>query len=146
MANRDFHSNVGVVHLLDPQDLAGVTTASSILDTNGFEGAELLVSFGAATPLGVSNYVTPVLQESDTTADADFTTVAAGSVRGAFTAVNATNEDSTTQNVGYVGFKRYVRVRLVVTGTVTALNAGVVGLLTHPHHGPATAPSPVTAT
>lgn len=146
MATRDLHNNLGVVHLLDAQDIVTTDTKSNILDTNGFESAELLVSIGAATPLSGTNYLTPVLEESDTTADGDFTTVAAADKLGSFTAVDGATDDQATQKCGYVGTKRYLRVNLVVTGTLSACNVAVVGLVSHASHRPVTAPAAVSAT
>lgn len=146
MASRDLHNNIGVTHLLDAQDTAGVTTASNILDTQGFESAEIIVNVGAATPLSGSNYLTPVLQESDTIADTSFTTVAAAGLLGAFTAVNGASDDNSSQSVGYIGNKRYIRVNLVVTGTLTATNVAVVGVVGNGFHRPVSAPAAITAT
>ena len=146
MATRDLHNNLAVVHLLDAQDIVATDTYSAILDTNGFESAELLVNLGAATPLSGSVYLTPILQESDTVVGTDFTTVAAGSVLGAFTVIDAASEDSCTQHVGYIGYKRYVRVKLDVTGSLSATNVAVTGLLGHAARRPVTAPAAVSAT
>lgn len=146
MASRDMHNNIAVVHLLDAQDVAGADTNSNILDTQGFESAELLVNVGAASPLSGSVYLTPTLQHADSTANSAFTDVDADDILGAFTTIDANTEDQVTQNVGYVGVKRYVRVALVVTGSQSVTNVAVDGLLGHAFHRPAAAPSALAAT
>jgi hypothetical protein len=148
MASRDLRSNLGIVQLLDPADQAHTTFKSSVLDTRGFEGVLVEVTLGAFTGADVSNYLTPKMQESDTTNDADFTDVAAGDLQGSFTVVNdTTTKDSQTQVVGYVGSKRYIRVVGTYTGTgITASLVGVTGVLGVPHIAPAVAPAAITAT
>lgn len=144
---KDLKSRLGITHLLDPQNPVATDTVSAILDTWGFNGAMVLVSVGALTGVDASNYLTPVLQESDTIVGTDFAPVAAGSIHGAFTKMDATNEDQVTQSVGYIGSKRYVRVNLDFTGAgITASYVSVVGILGRPNVLPAVAPAAVTAT
>lgn len=143
---KDIKSSAGIVHLLDPQDLAYTDTVSSILDTHGFNGAMILVSVGALTGVDASNYLTPVLQESDTTTGTDFEAVDSSDIIGGFSKIDAAAEDSTTQTACYIGTKRYIRVNLDYTGTsITAGVVGVVGILGRPEESPATAPAAVSA-
>ena len=138
---------IGLVQLIKPQDLAHTTTKSSILDTQNCGTAEILLSMGVFTGVDGSNYMTPKLQESNTTAEGDFTDVAAADIDGAFTVVNSTAKDETIQRVAYRGSKRYVRAVLTYTGTgITASLVSVSGLLGLPSKAPFTAPDPVAAT
>lgn len=144
---RDFKNNHGIVQLLKPQDLAHNDTASSWLDTRYFNAAMIGVMVGALTGVDASNYVTPILQESDTTADADATTVDSSDQHGAFTKIDATTEDQVTQVVGYKGSKRYIRAKLDYTGTgISAGIVGVFGILGKPAVAPAVANAAVAAT
>lgn len=145
---RDIYNRLAKVHLQDAKDLAYTDTKTKIADLQGFEGALVIVNLGAFTGADGSNYLTPILQESDTTADVDFTAVAAGDILGAFTVVNdTTTKDSTTQMVGYIGNKRYIRVLLDYTGTaISASLVSVDAILGLARHLPPTAPDPVTAT
>lgn len=143
---RDLHNNIGVVHLLDPQDIVASDTKSNILDRQGFESVELLAIIGAINTLSGSVYLTPVLQESDSTDDADFEAVDEDDIIGAFTKIDAANEDQVTQHVGYRGSKRYVRVLLDVTGNTVAALVSVIGLVSHAADRPVTAPAAVAAT
>lgn len=143
---RDLKNNIAIVHLLDPADTADTDTVSLILDTKGFNSAVLAVSVGAITGVDGSNYLTPVLQDSDTTTGTDFAAVNAAYIQGAFTKIDATSEDQTTQAVGYTGSKRYLRVNLDFTGTaITAALDSVVGILGKPKVSPAVAPAAITA-
>lgn len=126
---RDLKNNLGVVQLLDPQDVAGSDTYSLLLDTFDFNAAEICVLVGALTGVSSSNYLTPILQESDSTTASDFTTVASSDMHGAFTKIDATDEDQLVQMVGYIGSKRYLRVKLDYTGTITAALVAVIGIV-----------------
>ena len=85
-------------------------------------GVDLARKNGAVAHLHVGTVTdgthTPTLEESDD--DTTYTTVAAGDLKGSFAAL-ATNTD---QRVGYLGSKRYVRVKVTVSGTTTG---GVYG-------------------
>lgn len=144
---RDLKNNLSIVHLLDPQDVAGSDTASLILDTKDFDGAVLEVAIGALTGVDATNYLTPVLQHSATTAGDDFEAVDSAYIHGAFTKMDAATEDQVTQVVGYHGTKRYLRVLLDFTGTgITASLAAVIGVLGRPNVSPAATVAAITAT
>lgn len=144
---KDLKNNIATVLLLEPDDLASTDTESNILDTADCSGVEIDVIIGALSGIDASNYLTPVLQESDTTADADFTDVDAADIIGGFSKVDAAAEDSLIQRAGYTGTKRYLRVNLDYTGTgITAGIVGVVGILGLSKEAPVTAPAPITAT
>lgn len=149
MATRDLYNNIGVVHLLDAQDVTNTDTKTSILDLYGFEGAVLSVNVGAITTPGAAAYLTPILQHSDTTADTAFAAVDAADVIGAFTKIDAATEDQVTQSVGYIGSKRYVRVLLDFTDASNGISACLVsvdGIVGIPQSAPVTAPAAVAAT
>lgn len=149
MAKKDLYHNIGVVHLLDAKDITTNDTKSSILDLAGFEGALILVNFGAITTPDSNSYITPILQESDTTADADFEAVDSGDILGGFTKIDAATKDQTTQVVGYVGNKRYVRVLLDITDGDAGISHALVsvdGIVGFPIHKPAVAPDPISET
>ena len=144
---KDFKANIATVLLLEPADLASTDTASSILDTADCNGVEVDVIVGALTGVDATNFITPVLQESDTTKAADFTAVNAADMLGAFSKVDAATKDSVIQRVGYIGSKRYLRVNLDYTDDgITAGIVGVVGILGYAKEGPMTAPAAVAAT
>jgi hypothetical protein len=144
---KNLKKEIAQVLLLEPQDLAHTDTATAWLDTLGFEGATLSAVIGALTGSDGSNYLTPVLQHSDTTAATAAEAVAAADIEGAFTKVDAANEDSLIQTVGYVGAKRYVRINFDYTGTgISAGIVGAYGTLGHASRRPAVAPAAVAAT
>ncbi len=144
---RDLKNNIGIVTLLEAADQDHTDATSALLDTAEMPGAVLMVAIGALTGVDSSNYLTPILQECDTTVGTSFTAVATGDIEGAFTKVDAGTEDSLVQYVGYKGGKRYVRVNLDYTGTgITAGVVGVYGIVGRAKEAPVTAPAAVSAT
>lgn len=143
---KDLYSNIGIVHLLDASNIGATDAKSSILDLNGFDSAVMSVNVGAIGALSDEIYLTPVLQESDTTVDGDFTTVAAADLIGAFTKIDAAAKDQVTQRVGYIGTKRYIRLLLDVTGNTVSCYVSVDGIVSRADDSPVTAPAAVTAT
>lgn len=132
--------------MLEPSDLVSTDTLTSIVDTAGYSGIEVDVIIGALTGVDSTNYLTPVLQECDTTEDDDFKAVGSDYMIGAFSKVDAATKDSTIQRVGYVGNKRYIRVKLDYTGSgITAGIVGAIGIVGLPSSAPVTAPAPITA-
>lgn len=116
---------IAPVVLLEAADLAHANTTTALLDCQNFGSAEIWLAIGALTGVDGSNYVTPKLQECDTTEGDDFTDVAAADMDGAFSKVDATSKDSVIQRVAYIGGKRYIRVVLTYTGTT--ISAGIIG-------------------
>lgn len=147
--NRDLKSNIGQVLLLAPQTINDTDTNSSLLDRLGFESAVVTVLCGNFTGVDADSTFLAVLQESDTTVGTDFTDVATADMQGAFTLIDATSEDVLIQTVGYIGSKRYVRVKLdftTGTGGISSAPVAVMGLLGSADYYPITAPAAVAAT
>lgn len=137
---RDVHNNVKAVRSISPIALGttGTGQAGKIVDRQGYEGVEIVLSYGVITATGAT--VTPVVKHGDVTgtmtsvADADLlgTEANAGIGAGARTSGSTQN---VTKRLGYVGGKRYVSVDLV--NTVSAgIVAGADVLLTHPAIAP----------
>lgn len=90
------------------------------VDLAGFRSSMLIFTTGIIT----DGTHTARLEESDD--NSAFTTVAAADLSGAFTAVTSGAGGSATQEVGYLGSKRYVRAATTVTGATTG---GVYGAI-----------------
>lgn len=119
---RDLKANLDVVQSIVPQVVTGDVSGVGA-DLRGFDGALLVVNAGAIVGAGV---VLPIAEDSDDStngSDGTWGAVAAGELLGAF--VNCVA--STPQRVGYIGVKRWVRVRADhVSGTSVAVAASVV--------------------
>lgn len=144
---KDLKNNIATVLLKEPADAVHTDVASNILDTESCYGIEVDAIIGALTGVDASNYVTPVLQESDTTVGTGFTAVDASDIIGGFSKVDSTTKDSVIQRAGYIGHKRYVRVNFDYTGTaITAGIVGAVGVIGIAKDAPVVAPAPISAT
>lgn len=136
--------NVKVVQLLAPQNVTA-TAKTTILDMAGFERAAFVVAVGAVTVDG-ANYLTPKVQESDTTADADFTDVDSDDlIENGLVAIDAAGDADKAYAVEYNGKKRYTRLVLTETGATADAEIAVIGLLGDPRHAPVDAPTVGTA-
>lgn len=106
--------------------LSGATPAKgNIIDMQGWQSLKFIVQTGTVTDAGTTAGFSFEVQESDTTADADFTAVADADLVGTEAALTVTSDDadnSAIGRIGYVGGKRYVRI--VATGT-TGTDAAV---------------------
>lgn len=145
--NHDLINNVAITMLAEPADHAAVDFYSDILDTQGFESAQLSAIIGTLTGVDADNNLAITAEESNTTVNGDFTTVAAGDLDGAFTLIDAATEDQLIQSVGYKGIKRYIRLKFNYTGGgISASLVSAIGLLSHGRVKPVTAPAAVSST
>lgn len=120
---RDMHNNISVVHAITPQAVgtSGIAGGklSGVLDRRGYERAEFVFSYG--TSATVADTITPVIYESTATgsgftsvADADLLPSSSAEAAIALTAAG-------TSKIGYIGNKRYLKIRLYGTGHATGI-------------------------
>lgn len=115
---KDLYNSLSVAHLMDAQDITNHTDiGSDYVDVAPFDSAVFVVNYGTVTNTDASNKVLATLQECDTApgTNTSWTDVATTDIQGAFTVVDGSGDDQTTQRVGYIGGKRYVRVKLDFT-------------------------------
>jgi len=143
---RDLYHNIAVLQLMAPGDIKATDTYSSIVDLQDFEACDIIVNLGVCTGATGNTYVTPVLQESDSLLEAGFSTVDSGDYLGGLTKVDDLAEDNTVQHVGYVGSKRYLRVLMDVTSTMTNVPVSITAILAGARHNPPTAPTALATT
>ena len=119
--------------------LSGTTPAAgNIVDVTDYQSATFAFQTGTVTDAGDATGFRVEIQESDTTAAADFTAVADADLIGLETELTVTLDTADNiaiGSIGYRGVKRYVRA--VVTGS-TGSNAVVNGLwlLQGPRYAP----------
>lgn len=137
---RDLHNNVDFVESIDPVAVGttGTGQTGAVVDRQGYDSVELLVSYGAITATAATFTVT--MLEGDATgsmtsvADADLIGTEAGAGLAAATRTDGSTEN-VTKRLGYKGNKRYVQAKVVSTATAgTPVAAGF--LLGHPHRAP----------
>jgi len=120
---KDLYNNIEAISILDPITVSATATYDDI-DLQGFNSAVLLIHMGLDAALDGSNYYTFTLYDS-----ADGTTYAvvetadvlgAGTITsGVILTVDSTTEDNTLYKRGYVGGKRYLRLVVTETGTLS---------------------------
>lgn len=119
--------------------LSGATpSAGNIVDVTDYAAATFLYQTGAVTDAGAAAGFSVEIQESDTTAAADFSAVADADLVGTEASLAVTDDGTDSVaigSIGYIGTKKYVRA--VVTGT-TGTNAVVNGVwaLQAPRYAP----------
>jgi len=143
---RDLYHNIAVVQLMAPVDITTNDTYSSIVDLQDFEQCDIIVNLGVCTGATGNTYVTPILQDSDSLTEADFAAVGATYYLGGLTKVDDVAEDNTVQRVGYVGSKRYLRVLMDVTSTMSNVPVSITAILAGARHNPPTAPTVLATT
>jgi hypothetical protein len=111
---RDLNNAISVASTIAPAAAATATTTGAGVDLAGYRSAAVVLHCGVFT----DGTFTPTVEESDD--DSSYSTVAAGDLSGAFTAVTAST-DLSVQEVGYLGSKRYIR--LLMTETVASAGA-----------------------
>lgn len=128
----DLHSKVQIVNAVPPAALAANTNGASI-DTVGYESLEYVLHVGAAF---VGGGFTVSLEESTTGAfGGEQTAVPADDILGALPVIDI-GDTNKVYRVGSIGKKRYQRIVLTETGTITAGVIGVTAVLSHPKSAP----------
>lgn len=142
---RDMHNNLRAVRSIAPV-AAGVTgtgTVGKIVDRQGFDGVEFIISYGTITATNAT--ITPVIKHGDVTGT--MTSVADADLIGTelLAAITATTprtsgvSKNVTKRIGYTGGKRYVSCSLVPTVTATT-PVSAVALLGRPSVKPTANP------
>lgn len=116
---RDMHNNIKVVQTHSGANVgttgAANGTLSAAVDRKGFESVEFV--YGRGVSAAATDTITPVVLEADAT-NGSFTSVAAADLLGSEGVL--TGSAAASGKVGYVGNKRYLKLRLYGVGTATA--------------------------
>lgn len=122
---QDQKNKIGVLQLLEAKSQAAGTITSKALKITDFRAVTVAINYGVFTKGTATSGVTAVIQESDTLVDADFADVPAGKLLGTFegVAVDASN-DQRSEWAGYCGYKKYIRLKIVVPANATSLLVG----------------------
>jgi hypothetical protein len=130
MANRDGSNDKKIVWAKTPTAIStDTTTASNIIDTQGYDKVTFVIIASAYT----DGTYTPAVSESDDSgmsgenavADADLTRLETAAAVSAAT----TNSTDASKKIGYLGSKRYVTCDIVSTSTSSGATVGVMAIL-----------------
>jgi hypothetical protein len=133
MAIRDLLRNQFVTQSLAPAARVNGTATGTTVDLRGFDGAMVMVSFGAYTD---GTHTPSVLQSADginwiacvygTDLDGPANLAAVSSSAGA----------NTVQQIGYIGSLRYLAVVMTTTGATTGALSAASVIAGFPRSGP----------
>ena len=128
---RDLHNNIKVVRAITPAAVGTTGIAggqlSGVLDRRGYEAVEFVISHGTA---GVTSDTTTVIVYECATSDGSFTSVADANLLGTEAAAGLPAEATSRTSgvgkniatkVGYIGTKRFLKIRLYGIGHATGL-------------------------
>jgi len=131
---KDLYHNIEPETAINYQAVTGAVTGNTI-DVKGFESIDLQLLAHTVTTADASNYLTVALYEGDESDMSDESVVAATNILGTLPVIDGDTADNSLQHFGYIGNKRYIRMKIVETGTASATLTGVV-VKGDPHHAP----------
>lgn len=133
---KDLHNKIAVKDAVSPVATTGNTAITGLtIDRQGFNSVEFIATLGTITTAGTT--YTVEVQESDTTTGGDFTAVADIDLLGTEAAASfVDSEINTSKKIGYVGIKRYVRVKVTPAGNTGASTFSAVAVLGNPALAP----------
>lgn len=130
MLVNDLHNKCLVANALAAATLTTGTTSGIIVDTASFEALEFVLQSGTIT----DGAFAVTLEEGDDSGLSDAADVVAAEMLG--DASFAATDDDSVKRVGYIGKKRYVRLKIVATGATTGGPFAAMGLLAFGAHQP----------
>lgn len=127
----DLHNNAaGRVGLNTTSITSNTNTDGAIIDTAFFQSLEYYVQSGTLTD---GTYTVQLFHGNDSGLS-DAAQVTGELILGS--AVFAATDDNAVKRVGYIGKKRYVRIRIVSTGVTAGGTLSAVAVLGTPSHAP----------
>ena len=142
MASRDIHNNLHFVPLIAPAAARTDNTAivSSIIDTKGYEGCELVLNIGTNTDANATFAV--LVEDGDAANLADAAAVSDTFLLGTEALAGFTfADDGECRKIGYVGPKRYVRMTVTPSGNDSGnIFVDGIAVLGRPRHAPTANP------
>lgn len=126
---RDMHSNITVVAAIAPQTVSTTGAAggrtSGIIDRRGYDAVEFFAARGVSA--AATDTVNFLLTEANAT-NATFTSVADADLRGTEAGAVMLGSTAAVSKLGYVGNKRYLKLKLYGLGTATSIVSAVAAL------------------
>lgn len=109
---RDLHNNIHVKRAISPVSVADNTAqVSQIIDRQGFEGLEFVISVGAVADADAT--FTVLVEDGDNSALSDAAAVADRYLLGTEVLAGFQfDSDNQPRKIGYIGNKRYIRLTI----------------------------------
>jgi hypothetical protein len=136
MATRDLHNHIKVVLAIAPVVVTDNTAqVSAIIDTAGYESAELVINTGVLADADATFAV--AMTEGNDSALADGAAVAAADYLGTLASTGFTfAADSVSMKLGYRGGKRYLKATITPAANTGNAPLSATWVLSHPRHQP----------
>ncbi|MFN3650084.1 MAG: hypothetical protein ACK47B_10940 [Armatimonadota bacterium] len=128
---RDLHNNIGVRRALSPVSVADNTPqVSEIVDRQGFESLEFLISIGAVGDADAT--FTVLVEHGDEANLSDAAAVPDDQLLGTEAEAGFQfDDDNEVRKIGYRGYKRYVRLTITPVNNAAAALLSAVAVLSH---------------
>lgn len=114
MAIPGLNTRIAIANSITADTLTTDSTGITV-DLADYQSATFVVVTGTTT----DGTWTPAAQESDTDVSTAFTAVTSTDLDGSFAAFTASRAAGTVTEVGYKGTKRYIRIAVTSSGTIT---------------------------
>lgn len=136
MSMRDLVNNIHSTQVLDPQVATDATVlVTDTMDTQGFSSLAFIVVLGTLAATAVTGTVE--VYHGDESDMSDEAAVEDKDLNGTEALAGFTQaDDGVTRKIGYVGSKRYVRVKITPTSNDANLPISVVAIQGHAHETP----------
>lgn len=136
----DLHNKIHVARAISPVSVADTTAqVSQIIDRKGFESLEFVILIGSLADADAT--FTTLVEDGDDSSLTDAAAVADAQLLG--TEANASflfSDDNKCFKIGYVGFKRYVRLTITPAANASAALIAAVAVLGSPNVAPTSNP------
>ncbi len=134
---RDLHNNIKVVAAIEPRVImaGNATYTSAVIDRDGYESLEFVIQSGALTD---GAYAVTMYDDSDVAMGTEAAVVSPNILGTNALAGFALADDVLAKKIGYVGNKRYVRLKIVQSAATTGGYITAVAVLGHPKVAPVT--------
>lgn len=146
MTNRSQVDGLAPINMIDPQAfiINNTTVAGAACDLQGVDAATIIAQVGAWGDTVSGGQIEFAVQHSDDTVAGNFvdvpnaqltdvitldSTVTGATATGGFGQFSSTSNDQTTFKTGYIGRKRYIRVKINGEKNLAIGNPGAVLLL-----------------
>jgi hypothetical protein len=133
---RDLHHNLAFRRAISPVSVADNTAqVSQIIDTSGFSSLEFAINIGAVADADAT--FTVLVEDGNAANLSDAVAVADSALLGTeLLAGFQFDSDNQVRNIGYIGYKRYVRLTITPVNNASAALLSAMAILGHPSSVP----------
>lgn len=134
MSLRDKHNNIKTVRAISPVQVSDNTAqVGEIIDTQDFDSLELIIAYGTLADAAAT--FTPLVEDGEDSGLSDAAPVVDSQLLGT-EVVTDQDGDDTIVKIGYIGFKRFVRLTITPADNASAADLSAVAVLGHAHNAP----------